>query len=118
MSIMGFWAASRAMELGADAARGAQRSTGDVQRQSDRLEARLDRALLACEALWTIVRDRLNVSEEELIQRVTEIDMSDGRLDGKARKSAVRCPKCDRTIAPRFGRCMYCGQAIMQDPFA
>ena len=82
------------------------------------LQARCDKALMVCEALWTILRDQLNLSEDDLIARVNEIDLSDGRLDGRAKKSGtVRCPDCDRTISQRFANCIYCGTAIVHDPF-
>ncbi|MBI4717409.1 MAG: hypothetical protein HY763_06365 [Planctomycetes bacterium] len=83
----------------------------------DELELKLDRALLTCEALWTLLRDKFGVSDVELVQRINELDLSDGRLDGKVRKSAVSCPKCGRAIARRFPKCMYCGQAVVHDPF-
>ena len=115
-----FWAANRAMDrassemLSADA----RAKATDARRQVADLSARLDRAMLVCEALWTVVRDRVGVTEEELIARVNEVDLSDGQLDGKVRRSAVACPRCKRTIARRFKKCVYCGQPIMQDPFA
>ncbi len=85
---------------------------------ADSVDARLDRMLLAFEALWTLVRDKLPVNEEDLAARMNEIDLSDGRLDGKVRKSAVTCPACGRAISRRLPKCMYCGQAIVHDPFA
>ncbi len=81
------------------------------------LEKRLDRAMLACEALWSIVREKLNVTDEQLAQRMNDLDLSDGVLDGKARKTAVACPKCGRTIKRSLPKCMYCGQPIVHDPF-
>ncbi len=81
------------------------------------LEMRAERTLLVCEAMWTILRDKLGVTDLELLQRINDLDLSDGQLDGKVRKSAVACPKCGRTIARRLPKCMYCGQAIMHDPF-
>ena len=81
------------------------------------LEARFERALLMCEAMWTILRDKLGVTDLELLQRINDLDLSDGQLDGKVRKGAVACPQCGRTIARRLPKCMYCGQAIMHDPF-
>jgi hypothetical protein len=86
-------------------------------READDLGARLERALLACEAMWSMMRDKLGVTDEELIHRINEIDLSDGKLDGKVRRPAVTCPKCNRVIPRRNPKCMYCGQAIMQDPF-
>ena len=89
-----------------------------VRRSMGEIEARLHRTLLAVEAMWTLLRDKLGVTEVELIDRIHEIDLSDGQLDGKVRRGAVSCPKCSRTISPRFPRCMYCGQPVMHDPFA
>ncbi|MHC4697099.1 MAG: hypothetical protein ACYTFA_10180, partial [Planctomycetota bacterium] len=76
------------------------------------VEDRLDRALLACEAMWSILRDKLGVTDIELVERINDVDLSDGKLDGKVRKTAVACPKCHRTISQRFPKCMYCGQPI------
>ena len=98
----------------AEAKGAARRVGGDVKQLEDRLE----RTLLACEAMWTLVRDKLGVTDAELAQRINDIDLSDGQLDGKVRKTAVSCPSCGRTIARRFPKCMYCGQVIVHDPFA
>lgn len=91
---------------------------GGTRRGISEIEARLDRTLLTCEAMWTILRDKLGVSDVELVERINELDLSDGKLDGKVRKTAVACPSCHRTISPRFPKCMYCGQPIVHDPFA
>lgn len=90
----------------------------DAQSSARAMEVRLDRALMACEAMWTILRDKLGVTEEEFVTRMNEIDLQDGHLDGKVRRTAVTCPKCSRIISPRFPRCMYCGEMIVHEPFA
>ena len=98
----------------------AAKAHGAVRRVStdvNELEIRLDRTLLACEAMWTILRDKLGVTDQELVDRINAVDLSDGKLDGKVRKTAVACPSCGRTIASRFPKCMYCGQPIAHDPF-
>ena len=112
-----FWAARSGMSASVDAVQAKGEARGATQKTRE-LDDRLDRALLACEAMWTILRDKLGVTDEQLISRINEIDLSDGKLDGKVRKQAVTCPKCRRTISPRFPQCMYCGQPIMHDPFA
>lgn len=101
----------------ADAAR-AGAAASRARHKAESVEARLDRALLACEAMWTILRDKLNVTDLELVQRMNDLDLSDGRLDGKVRKTPVACPKCGKAIARRFPKCMYCGQPVVHDPFA
>lgn len=88
-----------------------------AQRAAEQLEARLERALLTMEAMWSLLRDRLQVTDEQLVDRVVEIDLTDGVLDGKIRREALQCPQCERRIPRRFPRCMYCGQEIRHDPF-
>ena len=114
---MGMANAYRASQASA-AASSAQRAAGEAQREAETVEAQLDRAMLVCEAMWSLMRDKLGVTETELLDRIVEIDLSDGQLDGKVKRPPVSCPKCQRTIARRFNRCMYCGQPVMHDPFA
>jgi hypothetical protein len=82
------------------------------------LQTRLDRTMLACETMWAILSEKLGVTEEDFVAKMNEIDLLDGQLDGKVRKTAVSCPSCNRTISARFAKCMYCGQGIVHDPFA
>ncbi len=116
-----FWAMTAHSAGGAIAgdstAAGASRVAKAARSDARDVEDRLDRTLLACEAMWSILRDKLGVTDIELVERINDIDLSDGKLDGKVRKTAVACPKCHRTISQRFPKCMYCGQPIVHDPF-
>ena len=84
----------------------------------DGLERRLHRALLTMEALWTLLRERSDITDADLADRIVELDMSDGTLDGKVRRPPLQCRRCRRTIPRRFARCMYCGAHVKHDPFA
>jgi len=57
------------------------------------------------------------VSDDELVQRITESDLSDGQLDGKVRRPPATCGGCGRTVSPRFPKCMYCGATLERNPF-
>lgn len=114
-----FWSlyGIRAFHTTADA------SAARVDARSAKLDVReigdqLERTLLVCEAMWSILRDKLGVTDEELVARVNEIDLTDGKLDGKVRKTAVTvCEKCTRTVSMRFRKCTYCGHEIDRDAF-
>lgn len=93
------------------AARSARSKVGD-------LEMRVERMQMVCEAMWTLLREKTGLSELDLLNRVNEMDLSDGKLDGKVRRTGHKCPSCNRVIGPRFAQCMYCGQAIQHNPFA
>ena len=112
-----FWTARQAFRASAEAS-SASNAAREAKREAESVEDRLDRALMACEAMWSLLRDKLGVTDLELLDRINELDLSDGELDGKVRRTPVTCRKCKRTIARRFKRCMYCGQPVVHDPFA
>ncbi len=99
---------------GTTASPGAERA----QSKADSVEQRLDRALVTMEAMWTLLRERLQLTDEELARRVVEVDESDGILDGKVRRPPKACPHCGKTIPGRFLRCLYCGEVVAPEPFA
>jgi hypothetical protein len=71
------------------------------------------------EAIWSILRDQCGYTDEHLIQMIQDIDLRDGKLDGKvAGSTGVRtCTKCGRTIMRKQSRCIYCGAEAPQKPF-
>lgn len=86
---------------------------------TDKIVRDLDRLYLITEALWSFVHERLDVSDEDLVQRILELDRCDGEIDGrKDMAGPMTCPSCGRTIASHHTWCMYCGQYTGKDPFA
>ena len=94
-----------------DAAR-AESKTTSLQRQNRILEANLAKALLISEALWEMLRDNLGLTDEQLREKIYEVDMRDGTLDGKHQRKAVKCPSCSHMVSSRHPACLYCGQII------
>jgi len=82
------------------------------------LEFRLGKLEIVAEALWELLREKTDLSEVDLLERVAEIDLRDGRYDGKRKKSpSVECPKCGRMNSKQHGSCLYCGETILLNPF-
>jgi hypothetical protein len=73
------------------------------------LRAQVDHLSMVNMALWSIVREKLALTDQDLAARVEEIDLSDGRLDGRIGVPTRECLKCGRTVASRHDRCLYCG---------
>ena len=74
------------------------------------LEDRFERLSLVCMAMWSLLQDKTNLTERDLLDRVQTIDLMDGQVDGKAgRVGVTRCGKCDRPMSARHLRCIYCG---------
>lgn len=73
------------------------------------LEDRLERLSLVCMAMWSLLQDKTNLTEQDLIARVKMLDMMDGVKDGKATRTVSKCTQCNRVMAARHQRCLYCG---------
>src|SRR5687768_12471359 len=73
------------------------------------LEARVEKLVLLSMATWSLLEEKTGLSEEDLLKKVQEIDLSDGKLDGRVTPSVARCPKCGRAMAARHDSCLFCG---------
>ena len=96
------------------AAAQARKAQSDVEL----LKCDVERLLMVTEALWTILKEQHGYDDNELIRRVAEIDVRDGRLDGRLAKEApAQCPHCGRPLIRKRPFCMYCGKPVAADPF-
>ena len=79
------------------------------------MEHAVDKLTLINRALWEIIQKHLPVDNDHLIAKVNEIDMRDGKLDGKLDKKTVRtCAYCGKTLSRKHRKCIYCGTADTQ----
>jgi len=90
-------------------AESAARQTGDVRNALRELESRTDRQALTTMAIWALLSEKLGITEQELEDKINEIDLSDGKLDGKVHVDTSTCTSCNRKLSKRHQRCMYCG---------
>lgn len=95
------------------------RADPDTKSDIRELAARVDKLELINEALWRLIEENTTLTEEDLIEKITEIDLIDGRYDGKkdSAKSFRECPKCHRRVNKRHQKCFYCGETFLPDPF-
>jgi len=90
----------------------AQAGVRQAERVGERLEdvqERLDKMALLNLALWSLLKEKLDVTDAELEARVQELDLQDGKLDGRISSKPVDCPDCNRPLHQRHRRCLYCG---------
>lgn len=108
--MVGFWLS------GLDSMADAQPRTAPSAAQADpggrirELEHQIERMMLLNQALWELIRARLQVTEQDLEKRVREIDLRDGVQDGRMTTTAMQCPACSRISSSRHWKCLYCGQ--------
>ena len=88
-----------------------------LHRQNQILKTNLQRSLMVSQALWEIVRFQCGLTDEDILRKISEIDLRDGQLDGKNQGTAINCPGCKQSISTRNQACPYCGQIINESSF-
>ena len=81
------------------------------------LERRIDRLALLCQALWELLREQLNLTDEQLETIAAAVDERDGARNGIQREHPVRCSRCGRINSSRRDTCLYCGLEFQRDMF-
>ncbi len=106
-----FWELSRQAQesTGSDDALKSGRLGDQAQYQVQQLAERVDKLTIINMALWKMIQKISDYKEEDLLEMVKEIDLSDGQLDGKVRKGVLNCEQCGRVMSNKHSRCMYCG---------
>jgi hypothetical protein len=87
---------------------GPHAASRDAAARPPPLEEQLGRLTLACTAMWTLLKQRTGVTDQELLEAIQEVDLRDGVLDGQYRPPALTCPACGRRNNRRRRTCMYC----------
>ncbi|MDJ0657308.1 MAG: hypothetical protein QNJ40_24315 [Xanthomonadales bacterium] len=98
-------------------ARAARQSDRTAQSLAD-LEGKVDQLALTCQALWELVREKTDLDDSDILERISEVDLRDGTADGRMTAQVQECASCHRVLHRRHRRCMYCGAAApTQDVF-
>ena len=74
------------------------------------LESKVDHLSLVCMAMSELLEE-VGFSKSKLLSKIEEIDLRDGKLDGKVSPSN-KCDNCSRVIASRHTTCLYCGTKV------
>jgi hypothetical protein len=103
---------------GHSTASAARSEAAPARSELESLKMDAERLLMITEALWMILKEKHGLDDNDLVRRIVEIDMRDGKLDGKLPAEAPRkCPKCERTLFKKMPRCLYCGEPVAPEPF-
>ncbi len=109
-----FWGAMMAREFsrmstdGGASAR-ATSAAGRARQEVRWLEERVDKLAMVCKAMWELLEENTNLTEADLMTKIEQIDLADGKADGKIEKGVTQCTRCGRTLSRTHSTCMYCG---------
>lgn len=82
------------------------------------LNEKVDALLLINQALLELLSEKLEIEDEDIFKKIEEVDLRDGRLDGKinSRNQPWSCGKCNHTNASKFFKCVVCKNPKIYGP--
>ena len=83
-----------------------------VEHDVARLSRHVGRLSLCCQAMWELIRDNTNLSEEDLTAKISEIDLRDGREDDRMGTRVFKCPNCGHRTNTTRENCIMCGSNL------
>jgi hypothetical protein len=111
--VLGQRGAARAAGLASSAATFAASPEAKIHALDDRI----DRLMLVVESMWSLLEEG-GYTTDQLIERIKELDGSDGAPDGHGAKSAGRCAECGAMLGRGLVNCQFCGHPTgIADPF-
>ncbi len=94
------------------AAESAESKIEHFRRSVEDLQRHLDRLSLACQAMWELLRECSDLTEEDLEKKMLEVDARDGCVDGKIGIQQLDCPSCGQKTNSKRSTCIMCGAPI------
>jgi hypothetical protein len=111
-----FWELSQQRLVGkaVSQAETAAKRTIDLKAEARELRRLVNKLMLVTQALWEITAETNHLDNEMLIKKVNEVDLRDGKLDGKLKRAVKKCASCGRTLHRQHSKCLYCGSENLQ----
>jgi hypothetical protein len=95
-----------------------QASSSATRNQTEiaELERVVESLMLSCQAMWELLREQTNLTDEALLRRMQEVDLRDGTRDGRMGTRPSSCSGCSRPNNARHSHCVYCGVPLPPPP--
>lgn len=86
---------------------------------SEKARKNTERLYLVVQAMWELLSKKAGLTEADLEEKIREIDLRDGRLDGQDSTQTMPqiCRECGRTILSGQTTCSWCGAEQNVSPF-
>ena len=110
--LVGYVMGERTATRAASFARSAGATAGASQAgEIHDVNERVDRLILVVDAMWSLLRDS-GWTDEQLAERIRQIDLADGVEDRRRTAQPTRCATCQSMVEPGRAACAICGSPM------
>ena len=96
-------------------AESAKDNAKQLRHEINDLKRKCDALTITSQALWEILRSKTGMTDASILQKMQEIDLRDGRADGKISSRVIKCSRCGRSSNANRKLCLYCGTSMPMD---
>ena len=80
----------------------------------DELKARVDRLYVVNQALWSLLKQKTGITDEQLQKEIEKLEHAEAKPANTS--TALVCKDCKKTVSRRHKVCIYCGGADLVEP--
>ncbi len=96
----------------------ANQSAREAKQDVQKLRDDVDNLKLITQALWHLLKEKTELTDEALVAMISSLDQLDGKIDGRFVKVPEPCPQCARPVTVSTNMCVYCGIKVeRKSPF-
>lgn len=99
------------------AANKASRKVEDFGVAFNDLSNKIDLLALKCEALWDVIKDNTELSDEQIKIKIDQMYEKHGVVNGKFKKNlknTLKCSSCGRPVDKKTQKCLYCNLTVVK----
>jgi hypothetical protein len=76
------------------------------------LTSDVDKLTLVCQALWLLLEENTDLTEEDLESKIHELEVLDKKVLDEIDQARISCPRCSAAIPANMDKCQFCGHEL------
>jgi hypothetical protein len=83
-----------------------------VSQLEGEFNSNFDKLTLLCRAMWSLIEENTDLTEEDLESKILELELLEGKLFEESEETVESCPSCNAAIPADMDRCQFCGHEL------
>lgn len=83
-----------------------------VSQLESEFNTNIEKLTLLCQAMWALIEETTDLTEEDLEDKILELEILRGDLFEEIEETAESCPQCNAAIPAAMDKCQFCGHEL------